>query len=217
MVIILIKTIVIDFHPIPSESMEPGVEVNDLVIDFRLSYGLRIPFFSKYIYRWSTPSRGDIVHFYSPINSWHESTIKRVIGVPGDTIQFINKELFLNGKKVDCVDIIHEKYFYSCAERLDGIPKAYRVKKAKTPYIYGDFSEEFVVPPGRLFFAGDNRNNSSDSRKWGMLPFDRVYGQHIYTIKDAKWIIDTLLVILAGWILVDFFRKPTVRKGKKAE
>jgi len=215
--ILLIKTIVIDFHPIPSESMEPGVEVNDVVIDFRLAYGLRIPFVSKYVYRWSEPSRGDVVHFYSPINKWHESTIKRVIGVPGDTVQFVDKELLLNGEKIECVHSQTGKYFYICNEKLERIAGGYEVKKSKTPYVYGDFTEEFIVPPGKVFLAGDNRNNSSDSRKWGMLPFDRVYGQHIYTFKDAKWIIDSLLIMLGLWILLDFIRKPVSKRKEKAE
>ena len=106
---------------------------------------------NKIGYRFSAPGRGDIIVFHFPRDPVQEY-IKRIIGLPGDQIHIENGAVFVNGVKLD------EPYIEA--------PPAY--------------SGNWTVPEGHLFVLGDNRNNSSDSHNWGMVPMEYVVGKAIF-------------------------------------
>jgi signal peptidase I len=160
--VILIRGTLIEPFKIPSASMVPTLKITDHILVSKLSYGIRLPFFTYTIYQYSTPKRGDIVVFTRPDEP--ESTedesainlIKRVIGLPGDEVRVHDAKVFINGQPLD------EPY----ARWVHG----------GTPE--GEFGPE-KVPEGRIFLLGDNRDESKDSRFWKdhFLEIGRVKGR----------------------------------------
>ncbi len=147
-------------YVIPSESMEPTLEVNDRIFVNKLAYGIRLPFSKIWLKKFQEPQRGDVVVFRYPKD---ESIfyVKRVIGIPGDEI-FYSAEgvLYVNGQPLD-------ESHYETKLRADQRPRAFG---------------PLTVPPGQLFAMGDNRDNSSDSRVWGFLPTENILGRAAF-----KW------------------------------
>ncbi len=137
-----IRTFVAEARYIPSSSMEPTLEINDRLIIEKLSYHFR------------EPVRGDVVVF-NPTEAlqaqdFHDAFIKRIIGLPGETVQVKEGKVYVNGKEIT------EKYI------------------AEDPnYDYGPV----VVPEGEYLVLGDNRNNSYDSHYWGFVPKDKIIGK----------------------------------------
>lgn len=140
---ILIKTFVVGNFWIPSESMLPTIQVNDKIVVTNFSYWF------------DGPQRGDVVVFKYPLNT-KKDYVKRCIGLPGETIEFRDSKLYVNGK------LTPEPY----------LPEG---------LTFRDFGP-IEVPEGNYFMCGDNRNNSSDSRVWGFVPKKLLIGkaQFIY-------------------------------------
>ncbi len=146
-----IRTFVAEARYIPSESMQPTLEINDRLIIEKISY------------RFRTPQRGDVVVFRPTEElkkqGYREAFIKRVIGLPGDTVEVKNDKVFVNGRKLP------EKYIYIPGDSLD-----YRPRPSKP---YGPTT----VPEDQYLVLGDNRNNSLDSRSWGFVPRENLIGR----------------------------------------
>lgn len=123
---------------VDGSSMEPSLHDGELVVVNRLAY------------LWTTPARGDIVVFYFPLDP-ERRFIKRLIGLPGDTIEIHDGQVLVNGQ------LLHEPYI------------------AASP----QYSGTWIVGPTEFFVLGDNRNNSSDSQNWGMVPMDELIGKAI--------------------------------------
>jgi signal peptidase I len=162
-IILFLRGSVIEAFTIPSSSMEPTLRIGDFLFIWKLPYGLRLPFVTKTVWQYRNPVRGDVVVFVrddDPITPDDESQtniIKRVMGVPGDTIEVRGPELLVNNQKVD------EPY----AQWEEGGP-------AKNNF------GPVTVPAGSLFLLGDNRDHSKDSRFWysnHFLPIKNVKGQ----------------------------------------
>lgn len=143
-----IRTFVVQAFQIPSESMVPTLLVGDHLLGNKFVYGVKIPFTNTYLYRGRDPQRGDVIIFAYPRDPSLDY-IKRVIGVPGDRIKVVNKQLYVNGEplKEDYIQILEP-------DRIEGIR---------------DNFAEIVVPEGKYFMMGDNRDNSQDSRFWGLV------------------------------------------------
>lgn len=144
----VIRTFVVQAFKIPSESMLETLQVGDHLLASKFAYGVKLPFTNKYIYEGKDPERGDIIIFQYP-NNPSIDYIKRVIGVPGDTIEVRQKQLYRNGQPVKEAYIRHTD--------PDGIEK-----------IRDDYGP-VTVPEGKYFVMGDNRDNSLDSRFWGFV------------------------------------------------
>ena len=97
---LFIRTFIVQAFKIPSGSMIPTLEIGDHILVNKLSYGLRMPFLERYLFQYSTPSRGDVVVFIYPEDR-SKDFIKRVIGVAGDTVEVRAKKVFINGKQVE--------------------------------------------------------------------------------------------------------------------
>lgn len=181
------------FEPyvIPSGSMIPTLLIHDHILVNKLSYGLRFPFTSAWIVRFSPPRRGDIVVFKS-VDDSGIFLVKRVIGLPGDEIRVVGAgQLVINGNPVP-----RQKLSNVEAEaRIHDWPKESRDEFLERNEFFdenlgglhhialraagsGELEQgPYKVGPSELFMMGDNRDNSSDSRVWGPLPIDRVLGR----------------------------------------
>lgn len=178
------------FH-IPSGSMIPNLFIGDFVLVNKMSYGFKLPFTDYlktpiYLTDYSDPKRGDIIVFRYPEDT-NISFIKRVIGVPGDEIEIINKQVFVNGKplpqtKLEKVDPNFDKTFRG--ENLQFIQS----KVGDKDFIYqvtdrqtiGDNTTKFTVPKDSYWAMGDNRDFSKDSRFWGFVPKENIRGKAMF-------------------------------------
>jgi signal peptidase I len=149
---LFIRTFVVQAFKIPSGSMKPTLLVGDHILVSKFIYGIKIPFTDKTIIKLGKPERGDVVVFKYPLDT-KKDYIKRVVGLPGDKVELVNKQLFINGRVTDD-------------------PHAYYS-------VYGNLRNfgPVTVPANHLFVMGDNRDESSDSRVWGFVPFYYLRGK----------------------------------------
>lgn len=165
---LFIRTFVVQAFKIPSGSMVPTLVVGDHILVNKFIYGIKIPFTDKTLIEVSEPERGDVIVFKFPLDSGKDY-IKRVIGLPGDRIQIVNKHLFINGKPAP-----DSHAFYS-----ESIPRAISDRDNFGP---------ITVPPEMLFVMGDNRDDSHDARFWKDEKGNRVYVPLSYVKGKALFI-----------------------------
>ena len=172
---IIIRSLIIQPFYIPSSSMEPGLLVGDRLFVTKYSYGyskhsfpFSPPIFENRIFS-SKPSRGDVIVFKTPADN-RTDYIKRLIGLPGDRIQFIDSNLFLNNSEI-LKSKISEKDSIYCGDKIINVftfeEKLPNGKIYKTVYLKNftfKNSDVFIVPDNHYFFLGDNRDCSKDSR-----------------------------------------------------
>jgi signal peptidase I len=188
------------FEPfkIPSGSMIPTLLVGDLILVNKFTYGFRLPVLNTKLTEGNAPQRGDVMVFrYPPKPSL--DYIKRVVGVPGDEIAYLNKQVTINGvpaPKQPIADYFDEDamaYFKQFEESLgnrkhrilnDDNRPAFVPGAENFPYRENcRYSVEGVVckvPPGHYFMMGDNRDNSLDSRYWGFVPDKNIVGKAFF-------------------------------------
>lgn len=190
-VMILFRSAIADWNQVPSGSMKPTILEGDRVIVNKLAYDLKVPFTTWHLMEWSEPRTGEIVTFYSPRDG--KLLIKRVIGVPGDTISMNNNQLYVNGQPasysrldtdiVDQLDTYHRTHHVFFYERFgstdhpvmiasDEVP----LRRPGPPTRYDSFAS-LLIPEGHYMMLGDNRDHSSDSRVLGLISRDRIMGR----------------------------------------
>lgn len=204
----VIRSFVIEPYRIPSKSMVPNLLVGDHIFVNKFSYGLRFPWTKKWLVEFEGPKRGEVIVFIYPQNE-SQSFIKRVIGVPGDHIQIKNDTLWVNNTKATHEDynikgidpdnrrslIIPEAQASHLPQKLQEIPfyKGYKNYQIKVENLLGHEhiiqrsrfmpnlgEEDIVVPEGYYFVMGDNRDQSSDSRVWGLVPRENLKGRALF-------------------------------------
>ncbi len=168
---------------IPTSSMHNTLLTGDHLIVDKLAYADPGPV-SKYIVPYTPPKRGDIIVFRHPI-LLQEDYVKRVIGVPGDHIKLVNKQLWLNGHAVNEPYVIHITDYVD--PYRDNFPNGGLLYGSPSPGMGPERANdmlqnhvvngEVVVPPGNYFAMGDNRDNSLDSRYWGFVPRENITGK----------------------------------------
>ena len=151
----LIRTFLVQPYYIPSGSMKDTLLIGDRVLVTKFSYGVHIPFVENELVSLGEPEIGDIIVFPFPDDK-SVDYIKRVVGVPGDVIEMRNKQLYRNGQPV------HEDYVIHTDTAMD--PRR-------------DNMRPVLVPPGKVFVMGDNRDHSLDSRFWGFVDKDTIHGR----------------------------------------
>ena len=198
-VVFLLRSFVFEPFKIPSGSMIPTLLIGDLIVVNKYTYGLKLPIANTRLTQGKAVQRGDVVVFRYPPNP-NVDFIKRVIGLPGDKISYLNKQLTLNDKPVplqkmdDFFDKDLSAYFEQYTETLEGHDHRIIVDPKRASFI-GDtpdfplaqkslcqYSVEGVsceVPPGHYFVMGDNRDNSADSRYWGFVPDQNIVGKAV--------------------------------------
>lgn len=161
-----IRLFLVSVFTIPSGSMLNTIQIGDYILVNKLSYGLKLPFSDTWIYKGEGPQYGDIIVFKYPKNT-SVDYIKRVVGLPGDVVEMRDKQFYRNGKKVE------EDYIVNTRPNWIG------------PL---DNMAPFKVPADQYFVMGDNRDNSEDSRAWGTVGRDAIYGKawRIYWSWDSK-------------------------------
>lgn len=164
--VFLLRSFVVEPFRIPSGSMIPTLHVGDFILVNRFTYGLRCPVGDCKLLALGEPKHGDVVVFRYPVDP-KADFIKRIIGLPGDTVRYVNKQLTVNGVPVtqQPLGLFEDGQNRRYAEDYEGVRYDTLQNPDRPPQ---DF--EFVVPEGQYFAMGDNRDGSSDSRYWGTVP-----------------------------------------------
>jgi signal peptidase I len=182
LVVFSIRSSLADWNDVPTGSMKPTIIEGDRVYVNKLAYDLKVPFTTWHVAEWANPQRGDIVVFYSPYDG--KRLVKRVIGLPGDSIELRNDSLILNGQPVNYQDPEAKSLIdltpadrsshRFATEQLPGQTHAV----ATWPGVAArrDFAP-LKVPPGQYFMMGDNRDDSFDSRYYGPVERKRIVGR----------------------------------------
>ena len=165
---------------IPTSSMHNTLLTGDHLIVDKLAYAPSGSF-AKYLLPYEQVKRGDIIVFKHPTLVTVDY-VKRVIGVPGDHIKLVNKQVFVNGQVLNEPYVLHESNFYPYRDNFPAGDPEYNPdpkmsarmdEMLRTEVVNG----ELVIPPGNYFAMGDNRDNSLDSRYWGLVPRDNIMGK----------------------------------------
>ncbi len=182
LVLFAIRSSLADWSDVPTGSMKPTILEGDRVYVNKLAYDLKVPFTTWHLAQWGNPQRGDVVVFFSPYDG--KRLVKRVIGLPGDTIELRNDVLVLNGQPVGYqtidqsvlrdvapADLLSHEFAH---EQLPGRPHSVAAfPAARAMRSFGPIR----VPDGQYFMMGDNRDDSFDSRYWGTVERKRIVGR----------------------------------------
>jgi len=156
---LFIRTFIVQAFKIPSSSMVPTLLVGDHLLVSKFYYGIKIPFSGETLVPWHSPKRGDVIVFKFPKDRSIDY-IKRVIGVPGDTIKIKNKQIYINDQAIEDP---HAHFTSKTIFRGSVSPR--------------DNFGPITVPKGKIFAMGDNRDNSSDGRFWGFVEQKDIRGK----------------------------------------
>jgi signal peptidase I len=204
LVVFGLRSFLVEPFKIPSGSMMPTLLIGDFILVNKFTYGIRLPVINQKIVQMNDPKRGDVMVFRYPEDPSLDY-IKRVIGVPGDVVEYRDKKLTINGKPIPASSTSTYSYVggglnYITAmvynERLNGVGHAMMTEPGKPsvfppqvmdfPYrencSYNAEGVGFVckVPAGQYFMMGDNRDASNDSRYWGFVPDKNIVGKAFF-------------------------------------
>jgi signal peptidase I len=180
--VLTLRSFLFEPYQVPTGSMIPTIKIGDFILVNKFAYGLRLPVLGTKILDVGEPQRGEIMVFIPPhVNQYF---IKRVIGLPGDTIRYENQRLSVNG------ELVAEEFVSSVSVDtgigpLDGVLNSatYNGVTHATQHIPGVNSSRgrssWIVPAGHYFMIGDNRENSADSRVWGAVSEENIVGKAI--------------------------------------
>jgi signal peptidase I len=197
-VVFVLRSFLFEPFKIPSGSMIPTLQIGDLILVNKFHYGIRLPVINKKIIQNHDPARGDVMVFHYPMDPSIDY-IKRVVGLPGDEVSYLNKQLRINGQlipeKPEPDYYVDERRAYEQAfeEDLMGV-KHQILTKSDSPagvtpfngFPFKDncqYSVEGVVckvPPHSYFMMGDHRDDSQDSRYWGFVPDENIVGRAFF-------------------------------------
>lgn len=188
LIVLLLRSFLVEPFRIPSGSMMPTLLVGDFILVNKFSYGIRLPVLNRKVIEIGRPERGDVVVFRYPKDPTVDY-IKRVVGVPGDTIDYRGKTLYVNGRPMSQLAIgvytgvgsgARETGSFQAVEDLAGVEH-----EILTHPLAPDFAPmcrvlangPIRVPEGHYFAMGDNRDNSNDGRCWGLVPDQNLVGK----------------------------------------
>jgi len=178
--VLVLRSFLVEPFRIPSGSMMPTLLAGDFILVNKYAYGIRLPVVNTKVVDLGEPERGDVVVFRYPKDP-SVDYIKRVVGVPGDTIEYRHKQLYINGEPARQESLgtyigSGEALYMTGAERkLEHLGKVDHEILLMPDRDSGDGS--VVVPEGHYFVMGDNRDNSNDSRFWGFVPDENLVGR----------------------------------------
>jgi signal peptidase I len=199
LVVFLLRSFLFEPFKIPSGSMIPTLLVGDLILVNKFHYGVRLPVINKKIIDNNAVQRGDVMVFRYPVDP-RQDYIKRVVGLPGDEVSYVNQKLSVNGQPVDTkaleefYDEDSLRYSPQFSEKLGAVEHRILVEPQRQAY-YGPDPKRFPmaencrytaegvtckVPAGHYFMMGDNRDNSQDSRFWGFVPDENIVGKAFF-------------------------------------
>lgn len=202
LIVFFIRSFLVEPFKIPSGSMIPTLQVGDFILVNKFTYGIRLPIVGAKLVQINNPQRGDVMVFHYPENP-SVDYIKRVVALPGDTVEYHNKRLWING--VEQLQQADGDYnyvetglrFIHAEKRLEtiGEHKHAVLVNPDVPTLHLNSVTDFVgrdncsydddrvrckVPDGHYFTLGDNRDNSRDSRYWGFVPDNQIVGKAFF-------------------------------------
>ncbi len=185
--VLVLRSFLAEPYQIPSESMIPTLEIGDFILVNKYAYGLRLPVFGTKIVDVGDPQRGEIMVFVPPHDPRY--FIKRVIGVPGDTVRYENKVLYINGERLayelidDVPGRVRGPRYRDYYETLDGNKHVIRKNNRF------EAATEYHLGAGEYLMMGDNRDKSADSRTWGFAREENIVGKAvaIWLHKEPGW------------------------------
>ncbi|WP_460131280.1 signal peptidase I [Pseudomonas sp. S1_E04] len=186
-IVLVLRSFLVEPFQIPSGSMKPTLDVGDFILVNKFSYGIRLPVLDKKVIQIGDPQRGDVMVFRYPADP-SVNYIKRVIGLPGDTVRYTNdKHLYVNGQLItdQMIGTTYDPQLGDVAVYKEQVGASeHLVHKAMGRSMPGG---QWTVPAGHYFMMGDNRDNSNDSRYWddasipkemlGMVPDENIVGK----------------------------------------
>jgi signal peptidase I len=197
LIVFFLRSFIVEPFKIPSGSMIPTLQVGDFILVNKFTYGIRLPIVNIKLVDLNQPQRGDVMVFRFPEDPSMDY-IKRVVGVPGDKVSYVNKRVILNGQPLalePAGDYLHKERMSFARQYVETIGgRSHRVLieegpgpmpvPARFPHhencSYNADGMTCTVPPGHYFMMGDNRDNSSDSRVWGFVPDRNVVGKAFF-------------------------------------
>jgi signal peptidase I len=186
LLLLFLTTTLVQAFVIPTGSMEDTLLIGDHLLVDKLAFAPAGPV-SKYILPYTDVKRGDIIVFRYPVDI-RQTFVKRAVGVPGDRIKLINKQLYLNGVPLEEPYTYHKTdYLDSYRDNFPGEPNVSVDPRAFDMLKNHVVNQEVVVPPNSYFAMGDNRDISLDSRYWGFVPRENIIGKPliVYWSYDA--------------------------------
>jgi signal peptidase I len=169
-VALFLRTFIVGFYRVPTESMMPTLLPGDFIVAFKTSYGVPLPFSNERLGA-RVPDRGDVVVFQ--LSDDDAMFIKRVVGVPGDRVEIRNGALFINEVSTSIPTSPRDDWLFEDETTGTSTHRVMRRKSSEEP----DFLAPIVVPPGQVFLLGDLRSDSFDSRHWGPIPISRIHAR----------------------------------------
>jgi len=174
---LVFRSAVADWNDVPTGSMKPTIVEGDRIFVNKMAYDLRVPFSQQSLIKISDPKRNDIVIFESKIAD--KRLVKRVIGIPGDTVSMNKNQLTVNQEAASYQVISRNNNYVLSQESINGqshvirtkLPVGSRNYSARTSF------KKFTVPDGFYLMMGDNRDNSADSRSIGLVPREEIIGR----------------------------------------
>ena len=183
LIVLVLRSFVIEPFRIPSGSMYPTLEIGDFIVVNKFAYGIKLPVTQTKILSIDLPERGDVVVFKYP-NDPDVDYIKRVVGLPGDEIAYLGKTLFVNGKPVKQAyqGVYHGEASGKMMTGASLIEESFpTIDQPHQILMDPEKSSQdlmtVVVPEGHYFMMGDNRDHSNDSRFWGFVPEKNLKGK----------------------------------------
>lgn len=186
-----------DWNDVPSGSMNPTIIEGDRIFVNKLAYDLKVPFTTWHLAQWSNPQRGDIVVFFSPYDGTR--LVKRVIGLPGDTVELRREQLIIDGKPVNYAPLSAEISVQLPLDEqqcslfaTENLPDHSHAVMAMPAVPAKRSFGPIHVPEGSYFMMGDNRDDSFDSRYFGVVSRDRIVGKAMDVVfsvnKNDHWL-----------------------------
>jgi len=183
LIVFVLRSFIVEPFRIPSGSMLPTLHVGDFILVNKFIYGIRLPIVDKKILDISDPEAGDVMVFRFP----HDDSInyiKRVVGLPGDEVEYQDKRLFINGEQVP-VEKVNGELAENAGGGRDSVAHYMETLGDVEHSILVDSGKpstnmSFSVPEDHLFVMGDNRDYSNDSRYWGFVPERNIIGQAFF-------------------------------------
>jgi signal peptidase I len=186
--VLVLRSFLVEPFKIPSGSMMPTLLIGDFILVNKFTYGIRLPVLDKKIIEVGEPERGDVIVFRFPEDPSIDY-IKRVVGVPGDTIGYRDKTLFINGKPAPQIPVGFYQGSGSGAAMTGALESVERIGNLEHSVLINRQAPDHslncqrlsrgpvTVPEGHYFAMGDNRDNSRDSRCWGFVPEQNLVGK----------------------------------------
>jgi len=194
---LVFRSVFYEPYRIPSGSMLPTLKIGDFILVKKFSYGFKVPFSDLaifdlnlnpiYLFGKESPDRGDVVVFKYPKDT-SINYIKRIVGVPGDSLEIKDKIVYINDKPIDVTEIDGKPFIKDMDDRYRGNNlKFFKTKvddhsfviQQDVDNIYTSHLDKITIPAGKYFVMGDNRDFSSDSRFWGFVPHEYIRGEAI--------------------------------------